>query len=59
MNNKLKQLIRELENAAFKCGEDEYRDGQSDAAVFRHADVLRTARQNLEDAIDSLMEPEL
>lgn len=33
----VKRLLRELENAAWKCGTDEYSDGASEAGIRRRA----------------------
>ena len=52
--NDFKKLIRELENAAWSCGTDEYKDGVSYATTKRHGDALDNARRNINNAAEEL-----
>lgn len=47
----IKQLIRNLEQAAWASGTDEYREGVSDAACIRRGNEQAAARNALEEAV--------
>lgn len=50
----IKAAIRKLQDAAWNCGTDEYRDGVSDAACTRRYDAMVQARADCVAAADAL-----
>lgn len=51
----IKAALRKLQDAAWNCGTDEYRDGVSDAACTRRYDAMIAARAECVSAADALL----
>jgi len=53
--NEVKQLIQQLQNAAWSCGTDEYKESVSDAAVRRRHDAMQQATTRVLDSHAALV----